>query len=332
MMSVPTDDFSANFSIADLGVDAMGECQHTRDLETYVADLFEKESALFFPTGVMANLCAVMAHTPKNQEVIVGRKSHIFAHEGGGVSILGGIPIKTIKDDTGLLDEHELSSNIGNGAFYSTKTGLICIENPHNDVAGIAHPPESLDIIDNIARENKIPLHLDGARIFNACAKFSVTPRAYASRVDSVMFCLNKGIRAPVGAVLVGANEFINQAKELRKLLGGELCQPGIISHMALNALRRGWTQLERDNDNAALLITLLNDNPNLSIEPKCKSTNIVYIYLKNTQKPAHQYTSEFEARGIKLLANDVAFRAVFHSQMSESDVVNISKAFNDII
>lgn len=310
----------------------MGECEHTRELEACAADLFQMESALFFPSGVMANLSAVMAHVPRYQEVIVGRSSHIFAHEGGGVSILGGIPVKTIADEQGILDENELRERVGDGSFFSTKTGLICIENPHNDAAGIANRPEAFQGIVEIAASHNIPLHLDGARIFNACAKYDLAPHAYTQGISSIMFCLNKGLRAPAGAVLVGSEEFISRARCIRKLLGGGLSQPGLLSWFGLKALREGWSGLKTDNANAALLISQLSESAKFNIKPNNSSSNIVYIYLNNPQRPAHEYIPEFEARGIRLLANKVAFRAVFHSQMPEQDVDAVVRAFNEII
>lgn len=332
MMSVPPESFAEGLALGDLGVDIFGECSHTQNLESFAADLFQKESALFFPTGVMANLCAVMAHVPKHQEVIVGKSSHIFAHEGGGVSILGGIPIKTIDDDNGMLSELELQSRVGDGSFFSTRTGLICIENPHNDAAGVAHQPSAFAGVLKIARDNGIPVHLDGARIFNACAKFEITPDAYAREVDSLMFCLNKGLRAPAGALLLGTRDFIVKAKEIRKLVGGGICQPGVISLLGLNALRKGWRHLGDDNRNSEQLIESLKGDARFSLKPTDKATNIVYVYLNNPVRPAHEYVPEFEMRGIRLLANKVAFRAVFHSQMSEADVRTVSDAFRDII
>lgn len=332
MMSLPPESFAEGLDFGGLGVDIFGECFHTQNLESLAADLFQKESALFFPTGVMANLCAVMAHVPKNQEVIVGKSSHLFAHEGGGVSILGAIPIKTIDDDDGILNEVELKSRVGDGSFFSTRTGLICIENPHNDAGGVAHRPEAFAGVLKIAKDKGIPVHLDGARIFNACAKFKIMPDAYARDVDSLMFCLNKGLRAPAGAVLLGTGDFIAKAKEIRKLLGGGICQPGVVSLLGFNALRNGWQHLSDDNSNSEQLIESLKEDSRFSLKPTSGTTNIVYVYLNNPARPAHQYVPEFEARGVKLLANDVAFRVVFHSQMSQADIHLVSGAFRDII
>lgn len=333
MMSLPADYQTRALSFSSLGVDLMGECEYTRELEAHAADLFQMESALFFPSGVMANLSAVMAHVPRYQEVIVGQSSHIFSHEGGGVSILGGIPIKTIADEKGILDLGELRERIGDGSFFSTKTGLICIENPHNDAAGITNRPEAYEGIIDIARVHNIPIHLDGARIFNACAKYDIAPHEYTQGISSIMFCLNKGLRAPAGAVLVGSTELISRAQGIRKLLGGGLSQPGVLSQFGLKALRAGWSYLKTDNTNAALLISNLRDSEKFNLKPNNdNSSNIVYIYLNNLDKPAHEYIPEFHARGIRLLANNIAFRAVFHSQMPEKDVLDVARAFNEII
>lgn len=332
MMSMPDEQQLSSLDFTKFGVDSMGECEYTQELEAYAADLFQMEKALFFPTGVMANLAAVMAHVPQYQEVIVGQSSHIFSHEGGGVSILGGIPIKTVSDEDGILNESELRSRIGNGSFFSTKTGLICIENPHNDAAGIANKPEAYQGILDIARTHKVPIHLDGARIFNACSKYGLHPHEYAKGMSSLMFCLNKGLRAPAGALLLGTSDFISRTSEIRKLLGGGLCQPSLLSQFGLKALRGGWAHLKADNENAESLISGLKDSEKVNLKPASKTTNIVYIYLSNNNKAAHEYIPEFEQRGIKLLANDVAFRAVFHSHMTPEDVQNVTRAFNEII
>jgi len=332
MMSKPREMGQISKHDQKLGVDLMGECDITKGLEEFSADLLRMESALFFPTGVMANLCAVMSQVKPFEEVIVGRTSHIFAHEGAGVSVLGGIPIKTINDETGLLNIKELKSSIGDGQFFSTKTGLLCIENPHNDAAGIAHRPEAMEEILDIAKDYNLPVHLDGARLFNACAKYDVEPWRYTENVRSAMFCLNKGLGCPGGAILSSSRDVIEKARSIRKLLGGGICQPEILSQYGLKALKSGWEYLKQDNNNASLFISNLKDNKNFSIKPDGKETNIAYIYLKNRKKKALDYIPEFEELGIKLLANDDAFRVVFHSQMSAQQVEKVSHAFTSII
>ncbi|WP_159084027.1 threonine aldolase family protein [Saccharobesus litoralis] len=330
-MSEPSADMLPDLASLDYGVDVFGENEQVNLLQNYAADLFGKPAALLFPTGVMANLAALIVHTPKGQEAIVGKSSHIFAHEGGNASVLGGIPLKPVDDEGGIFDLNELAEAISDGAFFSTKTGLICLENTHNDKAGIAHKPDALQPIYQLAQQNNIPVHLDGARLLNACAKYDIAANSFANCADSIMICLNKGVGAPMGALLIGETDFIEQAKGIRKLLGGSLNQPSVMAHMALKGLQNYQAKLSVDNANAAKLVELLSPYAQFDVKPTEQGTNIVYIFLRNPAKPATEYIPEFEKYGVHLLANQIAYRAVFHSGVSAEDVEQIAQAFVEI-
>ena len=246
------------------GDDVFGEDRSTSALEDYTAALCGKPAALFLPSGTMANLVALLAHAQRGDEIIVGKSSHILNYELGGATVAGGLIYHAVDDSGGLPQAGEVAAAVREKDIYHASTGLVCIENTHNLVGGIACTAEQVAPIAEVARAHGLPVHLDGARIFHACAALGADVKDYARQVDSMMFCLTKGLGAPVGAMLVGGEAFIQRARKLRKMLGGGMRQPGYLTSMALLALQEERSQLVKDVAMARRLAQRLSALPYL--------------------------------------------------------------------
>lgn len=319
-VSPQTPEMRAALGSLAVGDDVFGEDESTAALEAHAAALFGKEAALLVPSGTMGNLISVLTHARRGAEVVLGDKSHIFDYERGGVSALGGAAFHTVSDDGGIPTPDAIRAAIRGGEIYHAPTGLICIENTHNARGGIAVPIEKVERVGALAREQGIPVHLDGARIFNACARLGTAPAAFAAQVDSLMFCLTKGLGAPVGAVIVGSAEFVARARQLRKMLGGGMRQTGYIARLGLFGLQEWERRSHNDNESAQKFIEAMSgfDRFEPLLDPHM--TNIVYFKIKGLES-ASDRLPELARAGVKLLANTIGFRAVFHNGVPQEDV-----------
>jgi threonine aldolase len=280
----PTDAMRRAMRAAELGDDVFGDDPTVLRLEELSARLLGKEAALFVPSGTMANLCAVLTHCRRGDEIIVGDESHILHYEVGGASAIGGVLLRSVPNDArGRLDSADIEAVIRPDDIHFPRTALLCIENTHNRRGGTALSFDDLGPAIAVAKQNGIPIHLDGARIFNAAVALGVPAADLARDADSVMFCLSKGLSAPVGSLLCGTRDFIERARRNRKMLGGGMRQVGTVAAAGIVALETMIDRLAEDHANARYLAERLTELPYVDIDPASVETNIVVFTLRGT-------------------------------------------------
>jgi len=265
---------------AEVGDDVYGEDPTVNQLEQSAAAIFGKEAAIFVPTGTMGNQIAIRLHTQHGQEVICESRAHIFDWEMAMTSAFSGCQSRTVAADRGILTWPLIASAIGPKIYYRAQTALICLENTHNMAGGTVTPLSTMQEIWAGAKEAKLPVHLDGARVFNAAAALNLPIAELSSGFDTVSCCLSKGLGAPVGSILVGSAKHIEQARIHRKALGGGMRQAGILAAAGLIALEQMPARLHEDHANARLLAEAVAAEPTASIDLNAVQTNIVIFSL----------------------------------------------------
>ncbi|XP_057659129.1 uncharacterized protein LOC130895682 isoform X2 [Diorhabda carinulata] len=294
-ISRPTTEMREAMYGAEVGDDVYGEDPTVTELERRSAELLGKDDAIFVVSGTMANLIAMMAHcSHRGSEIIAGDKSHTFRLEQGGASQLAGIQTSTIKTkDDGTFDLDELRNMIRkNPDIHEPITSLILVENTHNLCGGRVVPLEWLEKVNGIAAEHGIPIHMDGARMMNAAVHLKVTPRRIVRDVDSVCFCLSKGLGCPIGSILAGSADFITKARRIRKVLGGGWRQAGIIAAAGLVALETMIDRLKIDHENAYKIAKAISDLNSriLHVDLDKVQTNIIMLKYTHPTKTAGDF------------------------------------------
>ncbi|XP_021738068.1 probable low-specificity L-threonine aldolase 1 [Chenopodium quinoa] len=323
----PTEAMRVAMANAEVDDDVLGNDPTALRLETEMARIMGKEAALFVPSGTMGNLISVLVHCDvRGSEVILGDISHIHIYENGGISTLGGVHPRTVKnnkDGTMDLDLVEAAIRDPKGELVYPITRLICIENSHANSGGRCLSVEYTDKIGELAKKHGLKLHIDGARIFNAATALGVPVDRLVQAADSVSVCLSKGLGAPVGTVIVGSKGFISKAKIMRKALGGGMRQVGILCAAALVALQDNVRKLEDDHKNTKLLADGLNKITGLKVDISSVETNIVFVNLsENLNTTAPKLCKRLEEHGVLvMLENKFRFRIVIHHQITTSDV-----------
>ncbi|XP_004495577.1 low-specificity L-threonine aldolase 1-like isoform X2 [Cicer arietinum] len=323
----PTEAMRAAMASAEVDDDVLGNDPTAFLLETEMAKIMGKEAALFVPSGTMGNLICVLVHCDiRGSEVILGDNCHIHIYENGGISTIGGVHPRTVKNnDDGTMDIDLIEANIRNPRWdlmYPT-TRLICLENSHANSGGRCLSVEYTDRVGEVAKKHGLKLHIDGARIFNASIALGVPVDRLVKAADSVSVCLSKGLGAPVGSVIVGSKNFITKAKRLRKTLGGGMRQIGILCAASLVALKENVGKLESDHKKTRLLADGLNEIEGLRVNPCSVETNIIFIDIEEgSRTTAEKICKYLEERGILLLQDKSSrLRVVLHFQISSSDV-----------
>jgi threonine aldolase len=308
---------------AELGDDVFGEDPTTIRLEKMAAERMGKEAAVMVASGTMGNLVCVLTHCRRAEEVILGNRSHTFLYESGGMSALGGIhPHTIVNQPDGTMRLEDIEAAIRGHNVHFPRTRLICLENTHNRCSGAALTPKYMETVAELARDRGLMVHLDGARIFNAAVALKVDVKEFTCHVDSLSFCLSKGLSAPVGSVICGSREFIAEARRNRKVLGGGMRQSGIIAAAGITALEQMVDRLEEDHANAQRLAEGIARVPGLSIEPERIQTNIVYFNMASKQLTAGKLVKQLADKGIKILQlGPVRLRAVTHYGISAEDI-----------
>lgn len=319
------------------GDDVFGEDPTVIELEEYAANLFGKERGLYVPTGTMANLVAVLAHCHgRASEIVIGANSHICLWEGGNVANLGGVHSRQLYEDEenatlskeAIRDLRKLDND-----DHLPKTELLCLENTHNMMGGVALPPSYIDEMGKLTRDLGIALHIDGARIFNAIVAHGVTPATMCQHADTIAICLSKGLGAPVGSVLVGSTEVIRLAKRARKRLGGGMRQAGVVAGMGLFAIQRNVLRLKDDHDRASRLAAELHRNGFYIPRQGQIDTNIVYFGLPLDSRVAKSEFCQklYDTFRIKVTGGYSSggrlFRACTHLDVNDEDVDRATEA-----
>jgi len=308
---------------AELGDDVFEEDPTTIRLEEMAAERMGKEAAILVASGTMGNLVSVLSHCRRGDEVILGDLSHTFLYEAGGIAALGGAHPHTIANQPdGTLRLKDIAGAIRADNVHFPRTRLVCLENTHNRCGGAALSPEYTEQVAAPAHDQGLLLHLDGARVFNAAVALGVDVKELTRHVDSVSFCLSKGLSAPVGSLVCGSKEFIYEARRNRKALGGGMRQCGIIAAAGIEALENMIERLVQDHDNARRLAEGIGKIDGLSIEPERVQTNIVYFDLASKTTTAEQLAAELAHKGVRILqVGPSRLRAVTHYGIAAEDI-----------
>lgn len=320
-VTLPTKAMYLAMAKAELGDDVRKEDPTVHKLQEHAAELMGKEAALFMPTGTMANLVAIMAHTmERRSEIIAESGSHIFLNEAGGYAHIAGVSIKTIDGDKGMIDVNKIRAAIRHpDNIHHPVTRLLCLENTHNSAGGTALPLDYITEATHVAKDHKIATHLDGARIFNAALATGVEPVRIAGPFDSMMFCLSKGLSAPAGSLLTGARSFIQSAIEIRKMLGGGMRQTGILAAAGLVALQTMVERLADDHKTARIIAENIVDLRGICLDPDTVQTNMVKFELTDSGLSAAACIDSLKREGLLALAQgEKAIRLVTHRHIDK--------------
>jgi threonine aldolase len=329
----PTPAMREAMARAEVGDDVYGEDPTVNRLEALAAERLGKEAALFLVSGTMGNLVALLTHCGRGDEVILGDRSHTFLYEQGGMAALGGIVPYTIPNQPdGTLRLADVEGAIRGDNVHFPRSRLVCLENTHNVCNGTPLTPAYVAAVGELAHAHGLAVHVDGARLFNAAAALDVPVRDLVRDVDSVQFCLSKGLSAPVGSMLCGDRAFIDAARRARKVVGGGMRQAGVIAAAGIVALERMADRLAEDHVHARRLAEGLAEIPGLEVAPV--HSNIVYFGLTEAvEKSAAQVVAELEAHNVRLLGRGGRqFRAVTHYWVTGEDVEHALAALREVV
>jgi threonine aldolase len=328
----PTVEMRAAMAAAEVGDDVYLEDPTVNRLQQRAAEMFGKEASLFVPSGTMGNQIAVRLHTTSGQEVITERMGHIFNYELAAMAAISGVLARPVAAPDGILDWDLIRPAIAPKIYYRAQTGLITLENTHNMAGGTVYTAVQIDDICRCAHEAGIPVHLDGARIFNAAVAQGLSARELAEPVDSVTFCLSKGLSAPVGSVLCGKAEFIKKAHRVRKQLGGGMRQAGILAAAGVVALETMVDRLADDHKRARYLVQGLSFLPWLVLDPGTPHTNMIFMSLaENFPADSKQVADEMAKKGVKVgVVGTRRFRLVTHCWIDDAAVDKAIVAFQE--
>ena len=329
----PTSAMRKAMSEAEVGDDVFGEDPTVNALQEKVANLLGKETALFVPSGTMANQLSIKSHTQPGDEVIIEASSHPYNFEGGAGAALSGIQFQCLKGVRGILDASQIEEAIRPADHHFPVTKLICLENTHNRGGGSIYPLEKMAEIYRLTKSKGLLLHLDGARLWNASVATGIKPREYAQWADSVSVCLSKGLGAPIGSLVAGSKPFIDRVHRFRKMFGGGMRQVGIIAAAGIYALNHHLERLKEDHHNAKRLAVGLKEFKGVSIDPKHVETNIVIFDVTDTGMTGAQVAEAMKKEGVLIHAfGKTQIRLVTHLDISSEDIEIALKAFKKVL
>ncbi len=319
---------------ADVGDDVYGEDPTVNRLEAMAAEMMGKEAALFVTSGTQGNLVSILAQCGRGDEAIVGDRSHTYLYEQGGMAQIGGVHPRVLpNNEDGTLDLNRVEAAIRPPNIHFPRSCLLALENTHNACYGSPLSPEYIRDAAEVAHRHGLRLHIDGARIFNAAIALGVDVKDLVAPADSVMFCLSKGLSAPIGSLVCGSRAFIEKARRVRKVLGGGMRQAGVIAAAGIVALTQMVDRLAEDHENARRLAQGLSQIPGIEIDERKVRTNIVYFDVVNG-KTAPDLVECAKKHGVLFLARDSrTIRAVTHYGIEAADVdraLNIIEACTD--
>jgi threonine aldolase len=329
----PTPEMRRAMAEAEVGDDVYGEDPSVNRLEERASQIFEREAALFVPTGTMGNQIAIKVHTHHGQDVICEERAHIINLESATIAAFSGCQPRTIYSEDGILTWAQIKRKIAPKVYYRSQTGLIVMENTTNLAGGTILPQEVGDEICDRAHEMGLPVHLDGARIFNAAAAMGKPVAEITRKFDSVMFCLSKGLGAPVGSILLGAKVFIERARSYRKAMGGGMRQAGVLAAAGLVALEKMPGRLKQDHENARLLAEGLAKIPGIKLDPKKSPTNILVFDVSATGMEAADFNHRLATRNV--LGNSIGpdqMRFVTHYDVSREDCLRALEIVRELL
>ncbi len=318
---------------AKLGDDVYHDDPTVNELEEFAAALLGKDAAIFMPSGTMANLAAVMAHTRHGDEIVAEAEAHILYYEAGSVAAIAGIMPLSIAGETGVLRAEVIKPRLRQPDQHYPPTTLLCIENTHNRAGGTITRPEVMRELRALCNQRGLKLHIDGARIFNAAVALGIPARELVVDADSVCFALSKGLSAPVGSLLAGSTEFVARARRARKMLGGSMRQAGVLAAAGIVALHTGINRLAEDHQMARYLAERLAVIPGLQVNVAAVETNMVLIDTRETCLQADQLVAVLKEQGIKASARPPSIvRFVTHRLIGEEEVEVLCRILTAIL
>lgn len=330
-VTMPTKEMRKAMAEAVVGDDVYGDDPTINKLEKLAAEMAGKEAAMFVPSGTMGNQIGVMTHTLRGDEVILGENSHIAVHEVGATAVLSGVQLKTIKSPDDILYPDAVKNAIRSDDIHEPRTGLICLENALAN--GTVVPLDIMREVYNIAKESNIPVHLDGARLFNAAAYLKVKASDITKYTDSVMFCLSKGLCAPVGSMLAGSKPFMDKARKNRKLLGGGMRQSGILAAAGIIALENMTKRLEEDHENAKYLAKRLLEIPKIELDIEKVQIDMVFFKLDSSYVNPDILVEKLFEKGIKIRGPEAGlYRFAANNDVSKNDIDYLIACMKEII
>jgi len=332
-LSMPTEEMRRSTATAALGDDSRDGDPTVLELEALSAELLGKEAAMLTPSGTMSNLIAVRTHAEPGASVIVEAGAHIYGFEYGGLAAGAGLLVLPVPGKLGAidLDALKVAGKKANASFPAA--GLLCLENTHNGAGGTVISIEHTARCAEIARAAGLRVHMDGARIFNAAVALGVEARRLTEAVDSVCFCLSKGLSAPVGSVLCGSKAFIGRARVVRRMFGGNMRQAGIIAAPGIIALRTGISRLAEDHANARLLAEGISQIAGLSLNMETVQTNMVRVDVKGLGMDGAAFGKALAARGVRGLPDmGTGIRFVTYRGITRADIERAIPIIKDIV
>lgn len=330
----PSDAMRKAMARAEVGDDVYGEDPTVNRLQDMAAAMLGKKAALFVPSGTMANQLSIRIQTQPGQEVIVESKSHIVRYEQGAAGALSGVQLHWVSGERGIMTAEQIEAAIRPKDPYSIRTALICLENTHNAGGGTIYPLSTIERIRAVAVRHEIPMHLDGARLFNAVAATTLPPASYAQNFETVSVCLSKGLGAPVGS-LIATNDstLIDKARRYRRMYGGGMRQAGVLAAAGIYALEHNIGRLKEDHDNAKRLARKLQQIPSVSINLQHVDTNIVIFDVIDHRLSPTALVAALKHEGV--LINPIggsSFRAVTHLDVSAKQVDEAAEVFARVL
>jgi threonine aldolase len=319
----------AAMAAAEVGDDVFRDDPTVIRLEDRVARLLGKEAALFVPSGTMSNQICVKAHTQPGDELICDLDCHIYNYEAGGPAVLSGVMCRTLAGDYGVLDVTQIFDKIRPDNEHLVRTRLVCLENTHNRGGGRVYPLDKVKAISDWARTNRLMLHLDGARLWNAIVATGIPAATWAGFFDSVSVCFSKGLGAPVGSALAGPRDFVARARRIRKLFGGGMRQVGVLAAAALHALDHHIERLAEDHRNARVIASAIADTPGLRLDPPRVETNLIWFDVDREAGTAADVAARLKDRGVLIhAAGPQRARACTHLDVSAVMAERAAEAF----
>lgn len=331
----PTPEMREAMARAEVGDDVYGDDPTVNRLQEIAAEMTAHEAALFVASGTMGNLAAVLAHCQRGDEVILGKDAHTFRYEAGGISVLGGVHSCQLPNQPdGSIAINDIEGAIRYDDPHQPITRLIALENTHNRCGGTYQSVDYTRQVAGFAHERGLKVHLDGARVFNAAAALGVPVRELTEAVDSVTFCLSKGLSAPVGSVLCGSKEFIEKAHRARKILGGGMRQAGVLAAAGIVALEKMVPRLGKDHIRARTLAEGLSENRGLILDAGTPATNMVFMNLTDdVPLSADEVAEKMKAHNVLIgVAGARRFRLVTHCWIDDEGVEKAVQAFSEVL
>jgi threonine aldolase len=321
-LTKPTREMRQAMMEAEVGDDVFGEDPTVNRLQEMIAEMTGKEAALFVTSGTQGNEVCINAHTKPGQEIIIGKESHIFNYECGGPALLSGVQMYPVNEQNGIITLEQVKSAVRHMDVHYPQTSLVCLENTHNRGGGIILPLENIRSISEFARSQNLKMHLDGARLWNASIATGIGLKEYCHHFDSILLSFSKGLGAPVGSIVVGDKQFINQVHYYRKVYGGGMRQVGILAAACTYAVENNFSRLKVDHERAKRFATAISQIPAIGVDLGTVQTNIVIFDVNQPNFNAEKFLHKLQENGVLMLEIDPnRIRAVMHLDLTDTDI-----------